>query len=50
MTSRASSRDPLITGIGLISCLGAGEAAHLAALPRAAGESFVVRPPDLGHS
>src|ERR1700677_2936968 len=32
MTSRASSRDPLITGIGLISCLGAGEAAHLAAL------------------
>ena len=32
MTSRASSRDPLITGIGLISCLGVGETAHLAAL------------------
>src|ERR1700677_1242289 len=32
MTSRASSRDPLITGIALISCLGVGEAAHLAAL------------------
>jgi 3-oxoacyl-[acyl-carrier-protein] synthase II len=28
----ASSRDPVITGIGLISCLGVGEAAHLAAL------------------
>ena len=25
-------RDPLITGIGLISCLGEGEAAHMAAL------------------
>ena len=25
-------RDPLITGIGLISCLGEGEAAHLTAL------------------
>jgi 3-oxoacyl-[acyl-carrier-protein] synthase II len=28
----ASDRDPVITGIGLISCLGEGEAAHLAAL------------------
>jgi 3-oxoacyl-[acyl-carrier-protein] synthase II len=27
-----NDRDPLITGIGLISCLGEGEAAHLAAL------------------
>jgi 3-oxoacyl-[acyl-carrier-protein] synthase II len=27
-----SDRDPMITGIGLISCLGEGEAAHLAAL------------------
>src|SRR5580704_13313775 len=27
-----SGRDPVITGIGLISCLGEGEAAHLAAL------------------
>jgi 3-oxoacyl-[acyl-carrier-protein] synthase II len=27
-----ADRDPLITGIGLISCLGEGEAAHLAAL------------------
>jgi 3-oxoacyl-[acyl-carrier-protein] synthase II len=27
-----SERDPVITGIGLISCLGEGEAAHLAAL------------------
>jgi 3-oxoacyl-[acyl-carrier-protein] synthase II len=27
-----SNRDPVITGIGLISCLGEGEAAHLAAL------------------
>jgi 3-oxoacyl-[acyl-carrier-protein] synthase II len=27
-----SDRDPLITGIGLISCLGEGEAAHMAAL------------------
>jgi 3-oxoacyl-[acyl-carrier-protein] synthase II len=28
----ATDRDPLITGIGLISCLGQGEDAHLAAL------------------
>ena len=28
----AAERDPVITGIGLISCLGEGEAAHLAAL------------------
>jgi len=28
----STDRDPLITGIGLISCLGEGEAAHLAAL------------------
>src|SRR5476649_2108855 len=28
----ARDRDPLITGIGLISCLGEGEDAHLAAL------------------
>ena len=27
-----NDRDPLITGVGLISCLGEGEAAHLAAL------------------
>jgi 3-oxoacyl-[acyl-carrier-protein] synthase II len=27
-----TARDPVITGIGLISCLGEGEAAHLAAL------------------
>ncbi len=27
-----TDRDPMITGIGLISCLGEGEAAHLAAL------------------
>jgi 3-oxoacyl-[acyl-carrier-protein] synthase II len=32
MTSVSSGRDPLITGIGLISCLGEGEAEHLAAL------------------
>jgi len=32
MTPMASGRDALITGIGLISCLGEGEAAHLAAL------------------
>ena len=29
-----NDRDPLITGIGLISCLGEGEAAHLAALDK----------------
>jgi 3-oxoacyl-[acyl-carrier-protein] synthase II len=32
MTIMAPDRDPLITGIGLISCLGEGENAHLAAL------------------
>src|SRR5471030_3321132 len=32
MIPAATDRDPLITGIGLISCLGEGEAAHLAAL------------------
>lgn len=32
MTPMATDRDPLITGIGLISCLGEGEDAHLAAL------------------
>ena len=32
MTRPPTDRDPLITGIGLISCLGEGEAAHLAAL------------------
>jgi 3-oxoacyl-[acyl-carrier-protein] synthase II len=32
MTVMTSDRDALITGIGLISCLGEGEAAHLAAL------------------
>ncbi len=32
MTATQSDRDPLITGIGLISCLGQGETAHLEAL------------------
>src|SRR5580693_9238949 len=32
MTAMTRDRDPLITGIGLVSCLGDGEATHLAAL------------------
>ena len=32
MNPMSTDRDPLITGIGLVSCLGEGEAAHLAAL------------------
>jgi 3-oxoacyl-[acyl-carrier-protein] synthase II len=32
MTPPTPDRDPVITGIGLISCLGEGEAAHLTAL------------------